>query len=137
MNRRLAAIVAADVAGYSRLIGADEEGTVRALQDHQQALFPVIRENGGVVINTGGDSVLAEFGSVVGAVRAAAAMQDLMAARNSDVPASRRLEFRIGVNQGEIIADRDDIYGDGINVAARLQALAAPGGIAISGRVHG
>ena len=136
MNRRLAAIVAADIAGYSRLIGLDEEGTVRALQDHQQALFPAIREHGGTVINTAGDSVLAEFGSVVAAVRAAVAMQELMAARNADVDTSRRLEFRIGVNQGEIIAEQNDVYGDGINVAARLQTLAAPGGIAISGRVH-
>jgi TolB-like protein/class 3 adenylate cyclase/Tfp pilus assembly protein PilF len=136
MNRRLAAIVAADVAGYSRLIGTDEEGTVRALQGHQSVLFPLIRDSGGAVINTAGDSILAEFPSVVAAVRTAVAAQELMATRNGNVAPERRLQFRIGVNQGEIIADRDEVYGDGINVAARLQALAAPGGIAISGRVH-
>jgi adenylate cyclase len=136
MERRLAAILAADIAGYSRLMGDDEERTVRALQELQTAVFPVIGEQGGRVINTAGDSVLAEFASVVGAVRSAEAIQRLVAARNADIPASQRLEFRIGVNQGEIVFDRDDVYGEGINVAARLQALAEPGGIAISGRVY-
>jgi TolB-like protein/Tfp pilus assembly protein PilF len=136
MERRLAAILAADIAGYSRLMGDDEERTVRALQELQTAVFPLIAEYGGRVINTAGDSVLAEFASVVGAVRCAEATQRLVAARNADTPAARRLEFRIGVNQGEIVVDRDEVYGDGINVAARLQALAEPGGIAISGRVH-
>jgi adenylate cyclase len=99
-------------------------------------VLPVIRENGGRVINVAGDGMLAEFGSVVGAVRAAVAIQKLLAARNAEIAVSRRLEFRIGVNQGEIVADSNEVYGDGINVAARLQALAEPGGIAISGRVH-
>jgi adenylate cyclase len=136
MDRRLAAILAADIAGYSRLMGDDEEQTVRAMQGHYAALLPLIHEQGGRVINTAGDSVLAEFTSVVGAVRSAEAIQRLVAARNADIPASRRLEFRIGVNQGEIVVDQDEVYGDGVNVAARLQALADPGGIAISGRVY-
>ena len=136
MDRRLAAILAADIAGYSRLMGDAEEQTVRALQELQAAVFPVIAEYGGRVINTAGDSILAEFASVVGAVRSAEAIQKLVASRNADIPAPRRLEFRIGVNQGEIVIDREEVYGDGINVAARLQALADPGGIAISGRVY-
>ncbi|WP_394891177.1 adenylate/guanylate cyclase domain-containing protein [Mesorhizobium sp. AaZ16] len=136
MDRRLAAILAADIAGYSRLMGEDEEGTVRALQEHHTAICPLIKEHGGRIINKAGDGMLAEFGSVVGAVTAAAAIQRLLANRNAEIPASRRLEFRIGINQGEIVADRDEVYGDGINVAARLQALSQPGGIAISGRVH-
>jgi adenylate cyclase len=136
MDRRLAAILAADIAGYSRLMGADEERTVRALQELQAAIFPVIGEHGGRVINTAGDSVLAEFASVVEAVRCAASIQRVVAASNAETPGPQRLEFRIGVNQGEIVVDRDEVYGDGINVAARLQVLAEPGGITISGRVH-
>ncbi|WP_292330247.1 adenylate/guanylate cyclase domain-containing protein [Mesorhizobium sp.] len=136
MERRLAAILAADIAGYSRLMGEDEERTVRALQELQAAIFPVIGEHGGRVINTAGDSVLVEFASVVEAVRCAAAVQQLIADRNAEVPASQRLQFRVGVNQGEIVADRDEVYGEGINVAARLESLAEPGGIAISGRVY-
>jgi TolB-like protein/class 3 adenylate cyclase len=136
MDRRLAAILAADIAGYSRLMGDDEERTVRALQELQAVIFPVIGEHGGRVINTAGDSVLAEYSSVVGAVLSAEAIQRLVSSRNADIPASHRLEFRIGINQGEIVVDQDEVYGDGINVAARLQALAEIGGIAISGRVH-
>ena len=136
MDRRLAAILAADIAGYSRLMGDDEEQTVRALQELQAAVFPVIAEHGGRVINTAGDSILAEFASVVGAVRGAEAIQKLVASRNADIPASRQLQFRIGVNQGEIVVDREEVYGDGVNVAARLQAQADPGGVAISGRVY-
>jgi adenylate cyclase len=119
MDRRLAAILAADIAGYSRLMGDDEERTVRALQELQGAIFPVIAEHGGRVINTAGDSVLAEYSSVVGAVRSAEAIQKLVSSRNADIPASHRLEFRIGINQGEIVVDQDEVYGDGVNVAAR------------------
>jgi hypothetical protein len=136
MDRRLSAIMAADISGYSRLIGEDEEGTIRAVQEHQAALVPLIQEHGGQIIDTAGDSILAEFGSVVSAVRAAADAQRLMGSRNADVPKARRVEFRIGINQGEIVCDQDRFYGDGINVASRLRALAEPGGIAISGRVH-
>jgi adenylate cyclase len=136
MDRRLAAILSADVAGYSRLLGEDEEATVRALQDHLSAILPLVSEHGGHVIDTAGDGLLAEFPSVVGAVRGALAIQASMAARNEGVAESRRLEFRIGINQGEIVIDHGKAYGDGLNVAARLQAAAEPGGIAASGRVH-
>jgi adenylate cyclase len=136
MDRRLAAIFAADVAGYSRLIGEAEESTVRAMQAHQDDILPMISEQGGRVIDLAGDGILAEFPSVVAAVGCATAIQARVANRNSDLPADRRLEFRIGINQGEIVLDRGRVYGDGINVAARLQALAEPGGIAISDRVY-
>lgn len=136
MDRRLAAVLSADIAGYSRLMGEDEEATVRALQVHMKAIGPLILEHGGRVMNTAGDSVLAEFGSVVGAVSCAVAVQNLVRKLNEGVPSQRRLAFRIGVNQGEIVADGADIYGDGINVAARLQALAQPGGVSVSDRVH-
>ena len=136
MDRRLAAILSADVAGYNRLIAEDEEGTVRALQGHHAVVLPVIAENGGRVIDTAGDSILAEFPSVVGAVRCAIAIQTIVEGRNADVAPSRCVEFRIGVNQGEIVVDQERVYGDGINVAARLQAGAEAGGISISGRVH-
>src|SRR5215204_6518681 len=136
MDRRLAAILSADVAGYSRLIREDEEATVRALQDHLTAILPLISEHGGHVIDTAGDGILVEFPSVVGAVRGALAIQSAMEARNEGVPESRPLEFRIGINQGEIVVDREKAYGDGLNVAARLQGVAEPGGIAVSARVH-
>ncbi|MDQ6435034.1 adenylate/guanylate cyclase domain-containing protein [Mesorhizobium sp. LHD-90] len=136
MRRHLAAILAADVAGYSRLMGEDEEGTVKALHDQHAIMFPMIRADGGRVINTAGDSILAEFDSVVGAVRCAVGMQKLLAEQNAIIPDSRRLAFRMGITQGEIVVDEDDVYGEGINVAARLQALAEVDGIAISGRVH-
>ena len=136
MDRRLSAILAADIAGYSRLLGEDEEATVRAVQEHQAALVALIGKHGGHVIDTAGDGILAEFGSVVSAVCAAADAQRLIGSRNTAVPETRRVEFRIGVNQGEIVCDQQRYYGDGINVASRLQALAEPGGIAISGRVH-
>ncbi|MEX0404833.1 adenylate/guanylate cyclase domain-containing protein [Aquibium sp. LZ166] len=136
MQRRLAAILAADVEGYSRLIGEDEEGTVRALKENRAAFFRIVAEGGGTVINTAGDSILAEFGSVMAAVRAATAMQEALRHANAGQAAARQLRFRIGISQGEIVAEGGEIYGDGINVAARLQALAPAGGIAISGRVH-
>ena len=136
MDRRLAAVLAADIAEYSRIMGEDEEATVRALQDHLTAIDPIIKEQGGRVMNTAGDSILVEFSSVIGAVRCAVGIQTLVQARNAEVPPPRRLVFRIGINQGEIIAEGTDIYGDGINVAARLQALSEPGGVAISGRVY-
>jgi adenylate cyclase len=117
-----------------RLIGEDEEATVRALQELHAAVLPLIENHGGRIIDTAGDQVLAEFASVMGAVRGAVAVQRLVASQNGDTPPSRRLEFRIGINQGEIVSDSNRLYGDGINVAVRLQALARPGGIAISGR---
>jgi adenylate cyclase len=132
-QRRLAAIVAADVAGYSRLVGLDEEGTLRALRSHRAELIDhLLIEHGGRVANTAGDSLLLEFPSAVDAVRFAVAMQEGIAGRNRDVPAERRLEFRIGINVGDVVADGPDLLGDGVNVAARLEALAVPGGICLS-----
>src|ERR1700682_1797528 len=125
VDRRLAAILAADVSGYSRLIGADEEGTLAALKAIRAELGdPKIAEHRGRIVKTTGDGMLVEFASVVDAVRCAVAVQQGMAERNADVPAERRIEYRIGINLGDIISDEDDIYGDGVNVAARLEALA-------------
>jgi TolB-like protein/tetratricopeptide (TPR) repeat protein len=136
-ERRLAAILAADVAGYSRLMGVDEEGTLAALKAVRAELGdPKIAEHRGRIVKTTGDGMLVEFGSVVDAVRCAVAVQQGMAARNADVPVERRIEFRIGINLGDIISDDNDIYGDGVNVAARLEALAEPGGICVSRVVH-
>jgi len=136
-ERRLAAILAADVAGYSRLMGADEEGTLDALKAIRRELGdPKIAEHRGRIVKTTGDGMLVEFASVVDAVRCAVAVQQGMAARNADVPADRRIEYRIGINLGDIISDDNDIYGDGVNVAARLEALAEPGGICVSGVVR-
>ncbi|MBL8564566.1 MAG: adenylate/guanylate cyclase domain-containing protein [Hyphomicrobiaceae bacterium] len=135
-SRRLAAILAADVAGYSALIGADEDGTVRTLKEHQAVVFPLIAQFGGRVIDTAGDGIMAEFGSVVSAVECALLLQSTIADRNKDVPAARRLAYRIGVNLGDVIFDEHRIYGDGVNIAARLESLAEAGGICISGKVH-
>ncbi len=133
MERRLAAILAADVAGYSRLMGEDEEGTLAALKAiRRQLVDPKIKEHRGRVVKTTGDGALVEFASVVDAVRCAVDVQRDMAERNAEIPAARRIEFRIGINVGDIIIDEDDIYGDGVNVAARLEALAEPGGICVS-----
>ncbi|HMD62475.1 MAG TPA: adenylate/guanylate cyclase domain-containing protein [Stellaceae bacterium] len=133
VERRLAAILAADVAGYSRLMGADEEGTLVALTAIRRELGdPKIAEHRGRIVKTTGDGLLAEFASVVDAVRYAVEVQREMVRRNADVPADKRIEFRIGINLGDIIIDEGDIYGDGVNVAARLEALAEPGGICVS-----
>jgi adenylate cyclase len=133
VERRLAAILAADVAGYSRLMGEDEEGTLAALKAIRRELGdPKIAEHRGRIVKTTGDGLLAEFASVVDAVRYAVEIQRAMAEHNADVPAERRIEFRIGINLGDIIIDEGDIYGDGVNVAARLEALAEPGGICVS-----
>jgi len=132
-TRRLAAILAADVAGYSRLMGGDEEGTHERLRAHRRELVESkIGEHSGRIVKTTGDGVLAEFSSVVDAVRCAAEIQGVMADRDTDAPEDRRIGFRIGINLGDIIVDGDDIFGDGVNVAARLEALAEPGGICIS-----
>jgi adenylate cyclase len=131
--RRLAAILAADVAGYSRLMGADEEGTHERLQAHLRELIePKITEHRGRIVKNTGDGFLGEFPSVVDAVRCAAEVQCRMAERNGEIPEDKRIEFRIGINLGDIIAEEHDIFGDGVNVAARLEALAEPGGICIS-----
>jgi adenylate cyclase len=131
--RRLAAILAADVAGYSRLMGADEEGTLARLKALRRELAdPKIKEHRGRIVKTTGDGLLIEFASVVDAVRCAVEVQREMVERNTDVPPDRHIEFRMGINLGDIIKDGRDIYGDGVNVAARLEALAEPGGICVS-----
>jgi adenylate cyclase len=136
-NRRLAAILAADVAGYSRLMGADEEGTLAALKAHRKALVdPNIAEHRGHIVKTAGDGMLVEFASVVDAVRCAVEVQRGMLERNAAAPQEKRIEFRIGIHQGDIIIEHHDIFGDGVNIAARLEALAEPGGICVSGRVE-
>ena len=137
VERKLAAILAADVAGYSRLMGADEEGTLARLKAHRRELIdPKIVEHRGRIVKTTGDGLLVEFASVVDAVRYAVEVQRKMAERNTAKPADRRIEFRIGVNVGDIIIDEGDIYGDGVNVAARIEALAEPGGICVSRAVR-
>jgi adenylate cyclase len=137
MERRLTAILAADVAGYSRLMGADEEGTLAQLKTHRRDLVdPKINEHRGRIVKTTGDGILVEFASAVDAVRCAVAFQRGMAALNSEVAEDRRIAFRVGVNVGDIIIDGGDIFGDGVNVAARLESLAEPGGICVSGRVQ-
>jgi adenylate cyclase len=136
MNRRLAAILAADIAGYSRLIAHDEERTVRELKRQRKAFGSAIAKRGGAIIDMAGDGVLAEFGSAVDAVSCAAAFQKTFAERNAEEATDLRLQFRIGINQGEVTFDQGRVYGEGVNVAARLEALASPGGIAISGRVY-
>src|ERR1700732_1673462 len=133
VERRLAAILAADVAGYSRLMGADEEATVARLKALRRDLAdPKIKEHRGRIVKTTGDGLLIEFASVVDAVRCAVEVQREMAKRNADVPSDRRIEFRMGINFGDIMKDGRDIYGDGVNLAARLEALAEPGGICVS-----
>jgi adenylate cyclase len=135
--RRLTAILAADVAGYSRLMGTDEEGTHERLKAHLLELVdPKIRGHHGRIVKTTGDGVLAEFASVVDAVRCAIEVQRAMAARNDGVPPDRRIEFRFGIHQGDIIVDEGDIFGDGVNLAARLEGLAAPGSICVSRTVR-
>ncbi len=137
VERRLAAILAADVAGYSKLMGVDEEGTLAALKaSRREIIDPTIAEHRGRIVKTTGDGMLVEFVSVVDAVRCAVDIQRGMAERNFEVPTDKRIEFRIGINVGDIISDDNDIYGDGVNVAARLEALADPGGIMVSRTVH-
>ncbi len=125
--------MAADVAGFSRLIGDDEEGTLRALRSHRGELIdPLLAEHGGRIANTAGDSLLLEFPSVVDAVRYSVAMQEGLAARNQDVEESKQIVFRVGIHIGDVVAEGDDILGDGVNVAARLESLSAPGDVVLS-----
>src|SRR5689334_6898845 len=136
-TRRLAAILAADVAGYSRLMGADEEGTLERLKALRRELVePKIAEHHGRIVKTSGDGLLVEFASVVHAVRCAVAVQQAMPERNTGVGADNRIEFRIGINLGDVIVEGDDLYGDGVNIAARIEALADPGGVFVSNTVH-
>ena len=136
LQRRLAAVLSADVAGYSRLIGEDEVGTVRLLSEYRDAIAAVVAARRGRIVDMPGDNVLAEFGSALDAVEAAQALQRELAARNAGLPENRRLVFRVGVNLGEITTEGGRIYGDGVNIAARIEALAPPGGVCVSGKVH-
>src|SRR5262245_44614877 len=136
VGRKLAAIWSADVKGYSRLMGEDEVSTVRTLTTFREVMATFIRERHGRVVDAPGDNVLAEFGSVVDAVECAADLQRELKSRNSALPAARRLEFRIGINLGDVIVDGERIYGDGVNIAARVEGMADAGGIAISGTAY-
>src|SRR5437763_2467021 len=137
MKRSLAAILAADMVGYSRLMEADETGTLARLKTHRLELIdPAIEKNKGRIIKTTGDGMLVEFQSVADAVECAAEIQRRMARRNADVSPARWIEFRIGINLGDVIVDDGDIFGDGVNVAARRQELADPGGICVSAAVR-
>jgi class 3 adenylate cyclase/TolB-like protein len=137
VDRRLAAILAADVVGYSRLIERDEAGTLERLKKHRKALIePLIAEHHGRIVKLMGDGALCEFGSVVDAVACAIAVQRGMAERAADTPEDERIRFRIGINLGDVVSDEGDLYGDGVNVAARLEQLAQPGGIVISGTAY-
>src|SRR5215813_15211394 len=137
-TRRLAAILAADVAGYSRLIGSDEAGILARLRTiRAEVIDPTITAHHGRLVKTTGDGLLVEFSSVVGALHAATEIQAGMAERNAPVPQDNRIEFRMGLNVGDIVVEDGDIFGDGVNVAARLEGLAEPGGIWASARVRG
>jgi adenylate cyclase len=135
-RRKLTTILSADVQDYTRLMGVDEEGTLTRLKQYRDAMARLIASHGGRVINTWGDGLIAEFPSVVEAVRAAVDTQSDLSERNEALSSDSRMMFRIGINLGDVIADGDDIYGDGVNIAARLQAQAAPGGIVISNTVY-
>ena len=137
VERRLAAILAADVVGYSRLMEANEERTLGALRQHRREFFdPTVAKHGGRIFKVMGDGFLVEFGSVLNAARCAVEIQTGMHDRNAGVPDDRQIKFRIGINVGDIIVDGDDFYGDGVNLASRLEALAGPGGIACSAVVR-
>jgi adenylate cyclase len=136
MERRLSAILAADIAGYSALMGTDETRTVRDLKGHQAVVLPMVGEFAGRIIDTAGDGILAEFPSVVNAVKCAVAIQSRMAERNAAIEPERRMQFRVGINIGDVVYDEARIYGDGINVAARLEGIAEAGGICISSKVY-
>src|SRR5882672_10030509 len=136
VQRRLTAILAADVAGYSRLMGLDEAGTARTLHEHRAAVDLIVAHYGGRIVKTTGDGVLLEFPSIVAAVDCAVVVQNLMRERNRDVPEEVRMLFRIGINLGDVLIDGDDILGDGVNIAARLEGIPEPGGICVSDDVY-
>src|SRR5215813_1337137 len=136
VTRRLVAVFAADVEGYSRLMGADEVGTFKGLTERRAILDRIIGEHRGRIANTAGDSVLAEFGSAVDAVRCAVDAQTALAEANSNLPPYRRINFRIGLHIGDVMVRCGDLFGDGVNIAARLQALAEPGGVCVSGATY-
>ena len=136
VERRLAAVLAADVAGYSRLMGLDEVGTARTLREHRAVSDALVAKYAGRIVKTTGDGVLLEFPSVVDAVECAVAVQVVMAERNDGVPQDRRMLYRIGINLGDILIEGEDILGDGVNVAARLEGIAEPGGICLSSSAY-
>src|SRR6516165_10890039 len=136
VERKLTAILCADVHGYSRLMGASEEPILRTLSSYRKIIDTLIEHHRGRFVNSAGDSVLAEFASVVNAVECAVEIQNALKAANANLPAERRMEFRIGVNLGDVMVEGEQIYGEGVNVAARLESLAEPGGICISGTVY-
>lgn len=136
MERRLAAILCADVAGYSRMMGADEAGTHATFKAHRSAIHPIILNHGGRLVKNTGDGFLLEFPSVVGAIESAVEIQTLMAERNGQLPSDRAMQFRLGIHMGDVMADEDEVFGDGVNIAVRLEAVAAPGGVAVSGKAY-
>ncbi|HEV8715509.1 MAG TPA: adenylate/guanylate cyclase domain-containing protein [Candidatus Binatia bacterium] len=136
MERKLTAILSADVKGYSRLMGEDEEATIRTLTAYREVMTTLIQQHRGHVVDSPGDNLLAEFASAVDVVRCAVEVQQVLKDRNAELPAQRRMEFRIGINVGDVIVEGEKIYGGGVNIAARLEGLAEPGGICISGTVH-
>ena len=136
MERRLAAIVCADVAGYSRMMGADEEGTHATFKAHRSAIYPIILNHGGRLVKNTGDGFLLEYPSVVGALQSSIDIQTLMAERNSQLPSDRLMQFRLGIHMGDVMADEDEVFGDGVNIAVRLESVATPGGVAVSGKAY-
>src|SRR5882672_9867681 len=136
MERKLAAIFSTDVAGYSRLMGDDEEATIRTLTAYRAIISSLIQHYRGRVVDSPGDNLLAEFASVVDAVRSAVEIQQALKEKNAELPEHRRMQFRIGINLGDVIVEGERLYGDGVNIAARLESLAEPGGICISGTVY-
>src|SRR5713101_6755713 len=136
MERKLAAIFSADVKGYSRLMGEDEEATIRTLTAYREVMVTLIQQHRGRVVDSPGDNLLAEFASAVDAVRCVVEIQQELKVRNAELPPDRKMEFRIGLNVGDVIVEGERIYGDGVNIAARLEGLAEPGGICLSGTVY-
>jgi adenylate cyclase len=136
MERKLAAILSADVHGYSRLMGEDEEATIRTLTAYREVMTTLIQQHHGRVVDSPGDNLLAEFASVVDAVQGAAAIQLELQTRNAAVPPARQMAFRIGINVGDVIVEEERLYGDGVIIAARLEGLAEPGGICLSGTAY-
>src|ERR1700743_3315171 len=136
MERRLAAIVCADSAGYSRMMGADEEGTHATFKAHRSAIYTVILNHGGRLVKNTGEGFLLEFPSVVGALQSSFEIQTLMAERNAHLPSDRLMQFRLGLHMGDVMADEDEVFGDGVNIAVRLESVATPGGIAVSGKAY-
>src|SRR6184192_4029768 len=136
MERKLTALLSADVKGYSRLMGEDEEATIRTLTAYREVMATLIAQHRGKVVDSPGDNLLAEFASAVDAVRGAVEIQRDLQVKNAELPPERRMEFRIGINVGDVVVEGEQLYGDGVNIAARLESLAIPGGICISGTVY-